>query len=731
MDSPERRTSPPKGQRKKRIANACLQCKQKKKRCDGNVPRCLSCAERNLDCNYLGIRRRGRGKAKSYLEKLEARVAELEASIHNSTNAPVGSDYSTSAGVESTPAERTPELCDDEIDPSILPDCPKNDHSNAILPTAQPAQPAQAPGNHEQMQSALRERLFALLPEQRSFEKAKLEVNRSPFTSQVFIELPSKPHLESLLLGGLEELEYTLPLFDPSVLMRLLEEHLSEPDMSPGKRPERWAMLNAGIAVAMQTRTAKGSHSEMMDFSSHFFKNAFSMYPVLAVRGADILALEALLAMAIYMRGFSDVRTTSVLVSAAARLSLTLGLHQKSSYTVPNLSQIDQHRHVKAFWIAYLMDKDIAVRTGLASSFDDDAITLDYPGPELAITTSSIPARPEPGPNIPPPSYFFQMRCRLAVIESKVERQLRSFSPSISTSATTKPNIHQILDVVQRLENQLETWNDSLPLQIRPLKHINWPDVPAAAREPIIALHLAYYRIVCETQRFAAVHLKQEVLREAEAEINPMRLGQMKFLTITQAFAAGQIIALLQHLPWQQPGHLWYLLHYPLAAYITLVAIVLADPADSQAGHCARDMGDFARFLETVQRENTLGVQALLDLCSAFERLVLQTIATATDGRGSNPISSIENLTSGFSNALAIGRELEILSYTTSGTLSTMQLACGLMGNMPNLRSIAVKTFSELVPDAQHILAPSSSSASSGVLAPAALDPETYRFTFT
>jgi hypothetical protein len=58
-----------------------------------------------------------------------------------------------------------------------------------------------------------------------------------------------------------------------------------------------------------------------------FFKNAFSMYIPITLRGADILALKALLAMAIYMQALSDLQSTSILVSAGARLALTLGLH--------------------------------------------------------------------------------------------------------------------------------------------------------------------------------------------------------------------------------------------------------------------------------------------------------------------------------------------------------------------------------------------------------------------
>ncbi|KAL2842191.1 fungal-specific transcription factor domain-containing protein [Aspergillus pseudoustus] len=723
MASPERPASPPGEHRKKRIPNACLQCKQKKKRCDGAVPRCLSCTERHLACTYLEIRRRGRGKAKSYLEKLEARVAELEASMHSSANGPVESNSSNTAAADARPTAENPSETYDTEPQSTITNCPVYREPEARLSAEQPAEPQ---STHERMQAALREKLFATLPERTAIEEALQEPNRSPFTSQIFIELPPKVYLESLLLGGVDELHYSLPLFDTRIVADLVQEYSSNPTLPRGRYPERWAMLNAAIAVTMQVRAARGSHSEMMQLSFHFFRNAFSMYAALTVRGADILALEALLAMAVYIRGFSDTRTTSTLVSTAARLALSLGLHQKTFYSTQDLTPAKRNRHIRVFWIAYLLDKDISMRTGLPSNFDDDAITLDLPGPELISTASSQE------PTIPDASTFFQCRINLATIESKVERRLRPFSSGSTSSFPSAPRqtLGQVMSLVQNLEIQMETWNESLPSILRPLKEINWSEIPPDTRGPIISFHFVYYRIVGETHSFALAHLKQDVEAEAAAgvDISPMRLGQIKFLTITQAFAAGQIISLMQHLPWQQPGHLWYLLHYPLAACITLVAIVLDNPTDPQACPCARDIGDFVKFLQKVQRENTLDVQPLLDLVCALESLVLRANSDTAAPRG------VElGLGLGFdprNDAIPRRTELnlDILSHANGGTISSMQLACGLMGNMPNLRSVAARAFSSLVPGVQQISSPASSSAS--LLAPLSLDPDTYGFVF-
>ncbi|KAL2814254.1 fungal-specific transcription factor domain-containing protein [Aspergillus granulosus] len=709
MESSERGDSPPQKKRR-RIANACLQCKQKKKRCDGSVPQCMSCVERRLTCTYVGVRRRGRGKAKTYLESLEARVAELEASMHHSANIPVGTDNSNTAGAGPKSADSVSKSFDNETQPTISGRLVYGE-SGATFP-----EPTRPSGDREKMQSALRERLFAMLPEQTTLAYIRLEAKHSPFTTQVFIQLPAKVHLESLFAAGFDDLNCTLPLFDTPILMGLLEEHLSNPTLPKGNYPERWAILNAAIAVAMQVRAARGSHSEMMGLSFHFFKNAFSMYPAIATRGTDILALEALLAMAIYMQGLSDTKTTSVLVSAAARLSLTLGLHQNPFYLGKNPPAANYHRHMKAFWVAYILDKDISIRTGLPSTFDDDAITLDHPGPDLVMPASSTSGTGLEN-NIPSAASFFQMRVRLAMIDSKVEKQLRLFSKSASGQNATK-----ILTLVAELDNQLETWKENLPSHLRPAHQpITWSEIPPATREPIISLHFAYYRTLGQIHGFAAAKLKQV----ADDITSPTRIGNIKFSIITQAFAAAQIISLLQYFPWQQPGHLWYLLYYPVAACITLVATILQYQTDVQARPCARDIGELVKFLKRIQHEKTLEVQPLLDLCSELESLALRTIENTAHGKDSTMLTSLsESSDSGFSSAC--GQNLDVFSYPSGRTISSMQLTCGLMGNMPNLRSIATKTFSDLVPNVQISL-----SSSASLLAPLSLDSEVYGLTFT
>lgn len=164
---------------------------------------------------------------------------------------------------------------------------------------------------------------------------------------------------------------------------------------------------------------------------------------------------------------------------------------------------------------------------------------------------------------------------------------------------------------------------------------------------------------------------------------------------------------------------------------------MLENPTDAQAHSYARYIGHLVRFLTRVQQNKVLEAQSLLDLCSEFERLALHAISKAAANgtvTSTSPSISAASGVQNYGQASCTDKQDEgektsflltvaqkILSYTTSRT-SSLQLAQGLMGNVPHLCAIAARTFSGLIPTLQ--LSPST-----GLLSPSSLNPETYGFT--
>ncbi|KAL3444831.1 hypothetical protein BJX65DRAFT_319718 [Aspergillus insuetus] len=698
MEGSEEANSPPQ-ERRSRTINACVQCQKKKKRCDGGMPECTSCTERQLECTYLGVRRRGRGKAKVYLEKLEAIVGGLETSLRNSsTSAPLGpAGNNNTSGVETH--ENEPQSTSSV--PGALP---------PLVPGASPSEINLCPGDLDEAHSTVRDRLFTTLHEETSPEMPRVEPQKGPFRTPVFIQLPPKSHLQSLFEVTFAEPIHIVPVFDLHVLLRLLDDHFSHrPTLSQDNYPQRWAMLNTAVAIAIQLRTAKGSESEMMRMSWSFFKNAFGMFIPITLRGADILALEALLAMAGYMQGSSDLRTTSVLVSAAARLALTLGLHRETYYSELDLDTANRTR--RAFWVCFVLDRDMSVRTAMPSNFDEEALTIDHfdliqimHAASSTGTTGSHGTGP-PTDNDKSPSaastLFLQSSVKLTKLRSTVDKLLFS-------KYASEQGVHQLLRIVAELEHQLINWNSRLPPHLR-ADYID-RSTTSMGRHPILLMHMAYYSTLSEIHGVAA-----DLNHRGDSSSSIM--WRVKTARIAQVSTATEIFRLLQFVPRdEQPGYLWHILLYPMAVCITLVSIVLESPADTQARSRAKHISDFVVFLRGLQHDGILDVQGLLDLCCAFERLVLESILHATTGNMTEE-SLLDDLAP---RPDTCGQS--ILSYTHGGT-NSLQLASGLMGNIPSLCSIASTTVSGVLPNLQ--ISPFSST-----LAPLSLNPETYGFSF-
>lgn len=90
----------------KRIA--CVLCRKRKLKCDGNKPSCGTCNRLQHDCSYDGVRRKS-GPKRGYVKALEARLAQVETLLKNNDepagedNTPVRADKSNGTTNKSQP----------------------------------------------------------------------------------------------------------------------------------------------------------------------------------------------------------------------------------------------------------------------------------------------------------------------------------------------------------------------------------------------------------------------------------------------------------------------------------------------------------------------------------------------------------------------------------------------------------------------------------------------------
>lgn len=104
----------------------------------------------------------------------------------------------------------------------------------------------------------------------------------------------------------------------------------------------------------------------------------------------------------------------------------------------------------------YLMDKELALRTGLPACIDDDLCNLDLPPENTTPISKDLSAS---GPNNKTPS--INIHLSLIVIKSKALKQL-------SLEVSPQKSNAELIKCIRELDEELETWRLSITERYRP-----------------------------------------------------------------------------------------------------------------------------------------------------------------------------------------------------------------------------------------------------------------------
>ncbi|GAW25870.1 putative fungal specific transcription factor domain-containing protein [Rosellinia necatrix] len=107
--------------------------------------------------------------------------------------------------------------------------------------------------------------------------------------------------------------------------------------------------------------------------------NVRAMLDELMTRDQDTLGLQALLGLVILYQTQPDQTASSVLMSAAMRLAHSLRLESKT--VLSELPPQEARQRNNIFWVCYMLDKDISLRTITPSLQLDSDIDMDLPSP--------------------------------------------------------------------------------------------------------------------------------------------------------------------------------------------------------------------------------------------------------------------------------------------------------------------------------------------------------------
>lgn len=354
------------------------------------------------------------------------------------------------------------------------------------------------------------------------------------FRRTIFKDLPSKPEALSLLRDYFENFNCMFPLFHQPTFMHLVERQYSN---DPYTGSGWWASLNVGLAIAHRLRIMSNLvPQEEEDKAWAYMKNAMAAFPELTMRNTDLLSVQALLGMSLFMQGTPNPQPSSLLIAAAIRLSHNIGLHKRG--TNFNLNPIEIEQRKRVFWIAYMLDKDLCLRSGRPPAQDDDDMNVELPDLDPADGIGNIPLADGKGK-----MNLFRVMCELAIVESKVYNRLYS-------TKATKQSDGEILNTIGELDKELEDWKDRIPIDFRPEREIKASHTPLILH--IVMLHFNYYNCLTTIHRMSIHHgywtsrLSNYAIQGLNARpLNP-RIFSSAALCVSAARAS---ISLLKYIP--------------------------------------------------------------------------------------------------------------------------------------------------------------------------------------
>jgi len=394
----------------------------------------------------------------------------------------------------------------------------------------------------------------------------------------------------------------SLPLFHEPTFMHLVDMQYSD---SPYAGSGWWACLNVALAIAHRMRVLKtkaappNSVEEANGWA--YFKNALAVVPELILKNTDLLSVQALIGMCIFLQGTPNPQPSFALIGAALRSAQSIGLHKRGQGYGFNTVEVEQRKRV--FWLAYCVDKDVCLRSGRPPAQEDSDWNVDLPSdnPEDGmgnivlvdgVTTFNI----------------FRKMCEFAMISSQVFQRLYSVKASKQTDG-------ELLGAVNDLDAQLERWKESIPIEYRPEHDIQSQD--AAVVVNIAILHFAYFNCVSTIHRRSIMQgiWSSRLAQYAVEGRNAQALNHRVFQSAALSVAAARLsISLLKYIPQGDVSLVWLIIYYPVSALVTVFGHILMNPQDPRARSDLDLVNLVVIFLQQMTAEGELK-QLVLTTC--------------------------------------------------------------------------------------------------------------------
>ncbi|KAL3488492.1 fungal-specific transcription factor domain-containing protein [Aspergillus germanicus] len=652
--------------KRRRIARACDMCRKKKIKCDGKMPKCSHCINYKTDCVFTQVeKKRNPPKGAKYIEGLENRLGRMESLLRlsgllneddgktdlgtlekrladrsfatggmNNSNSPTrfnavhnGPSLPTSLSRHSTPrmdshssprttatspdsqkeSETEVEGLSDMMCSLVTNNCGETRYIGSSSGFSIFSPKGIQWVNEKTGDTSFQDMISSAYIDDNKWMYWKPEIFSDIFARRVFKPLPPKEEALSLFRDFFDNFNCMFPLFHEPTFMHLVEKQYSR---DPYEGSGWWASINVVLAISHRLRVMSNLVPQEEDKKAWLYlKNAMGVLTELTMRNTDLLSVQALLGMSLFLQGTPNPQPSFFLVAAAIRLSHSIGLHKRGSGFGLNPVEAEQRKRV--FWIAYLLDKDICLRSGRPPVQDDDDMNVELPSEDPPDNIGNVPLSDGKGK-----FNMFRTLCQFSVIESKVYKRLYS-------ARASKQSDGELLNTIGDLDKELEEWKDSIPIDFRPEHEIKASHTPLILH--IVVIHFAYYNCLTTIHRMSVHHgyWTSRLSNYAIQGLNARPLNPRVFLSAVLCVTAARAsINLIKYIPQGDFACVWLILYYPVSALVTLFANILQNPNDARARSDVKLMNVVVNFLSTLVSDESNGsIKRMLSVCGEFERI--------------------------------------------------------------------------------------------------------------
>ncbi|KAJ9155239.1 Positive regulator of purine utilization [Pleurostoma richardsiae] len=418
---------------------ACIRCRQKKKRCDQQLPKCRLCALAGVEClGYDAVAKRQ--VPRSYTRSLEERVAHLEGSLQAYRARDKASEAALWVAPSSTarrsdlasptiPSTESPVSLEHDSDPAIAARATAEEVSKL---TRQPS--GQEPPFFKIVLGEIMK--LGMSPKTRlhrqSFEKQHAsgivgDLDANP------ISLPSKETAQNLVNAYFQRTGMTMPLLHEPTFQQKLELLYSMP----------------------QTINLTNTHTAADARIAVFFVLEVFAVALLLLQKQDPPRVPTWLADRYHktaVMALSEVGVPHDIEGVQALL--LVGQYSHYHPTAWNAWKIDTMRRV--FWVAYSMDRNLSTTMCLPSCLSDGAISTNFPSEVDDRYITSDPRLATDGP-VSAHKHINLHYCRYRKIQSEMQ--------TVLFQAPSPP--YQPIDLErwqQEMQGRLEAWYKDSPL---------------------------------------------------------------------------------------------------------------------------------------------------------------------------------------------------------------------------------------------------------------------------